>query len=1455
LNILARANGFGRAAVAALLALAIASCRSVPAPAPSAASRETPSARPGPRSLLPGGAIVASVPSAAANAEKCTIDTRQTLRQAVSRPLLEIARPPGPVSGPMREVDDLEPGPSAERPRPPLRPDPVLQSRAAANMPSTLVNFEGVNNVNGVQPADTTMAVGPNHVFQWVNLAFEVFDKSGNSLAGPFDGNTLFTDLGGDCAAINGGDIIVMYDQFADRWLLAQLAPAIFGATGNHECMAVSTSGDPLGSYYLYDYLYGDDLNDYPKFGMWPDAYTMTARDFGGESGFTMTVTAFDRAAMLAGQPVTALFVSLHNSTFDGLLPADLDGPNLPPGTVSTPEGFTNVPPQILMGVDPPNAAGPDAVIHEYQLHCDFQSPGNSTFTGPADLVIAPYNPVGFFQPVGQPPPGGGIEALGWILYRLPYRNYGTHESIGIYHDADDGTGRIVPRWYEIRDPYGDPSVFQQGTFAPGDGLTRWMGSIAMDGNDNIAIGYSVVDDTSTYPGIRYAGRLANDPPNELTQGEAELVAGSGAFSGVRWGDYSTMEIDPADDCTFWFTTMYIGVPGLSNWQTRVGSFKYPTCDAPGYGRFHGTVTDANGPVAGVHVGVTNGGGGGGATTGADGVYSFDVPAGTYNLTASKYGYSPSNAQGLTVAAGGQTAQDFALVPAPSVTVGGTVRDASGGNWPLYARLVISTPGGPTLTTFTDPATGAYSVSLVTGNTFRFRVTAGTPGYAAGGGLLPLAHASPGGTPADWTLTVDPVSCDAPGYGLVGATCTAGDGGLVVGSVVDANTGDGLNGAAVANLPQPGGEATVSFATPDDPAEPDGLYVLFAPAGDRSFSASLERYTSQTLQTAVTPHGAVRLDIPLAAGRLDASPRPLAARVDPGGSVQLALDLTNGGGADASFSLIELAVAPGGGSGALADPAKSRAALGRVPADARDARDTSRIAPIAGGPRRAAPLSAGNVFAAHPTGLVGGWGIAYDTDSDGYWLSNAGQFGGDDLDYGYLSDGSPTGQTIDDSPWVGEFAADGAFNARTGRLWHANVGGDNCLWELDPFTRLSTGNSICGPAWTASSQRGLAYDVFRDSYYVGGWNEGVVYRIDGSGTVLGSWFVALPIAGLAFNSTTGHLFVLTNHGAPPQATLDVFVLDANNAMAVVGGFNVTQGGQPVPDFSAFGGAGMELDCRGHLWIVDQLGQTVYEVDSGEARPCAFNDVPWLSESPVSGTVAASSALPVTCTFDAAGLTPGLRQAQIKLSTSTPYAIPPVPVSLTVRFLDVADGSLFDPFIYAAAGAGVMPGCDAGAGLFCPTDAVTRADMAGFILRAVHGPGFVPAPYAGAFVDVQAGDYNANYIQSFYDEGYTVGCGGGNFCPAALHTRGQTTVFILKGIHGTSYVPPSCQATHVFDDVPCPPTAEAPFGDWIGELYTEGITAGCGGNSFCPGASIANQQMAAFLVHAFGLPRL
>jgi hypothetical protein len=1428
------------------LVLAAAGCSSMPSSA-NAAKKSVAAPRAAGRSPMAltrgvGPALAPSVSpkKSAGNAAAPSIEVRHSIRNVTSRPLSEVGRPPqAPPGTELRDIE-MEEGPTADLPLAPRKRDPVLQRSNAASMPSPLVNFEGTANENHVQPADTTMAIGPDHIVQWVNLSFQIYDKAGVSLAGPFDGNTLFTDLGGDCAAINGGDIIVMYDQLADRWFLSQLAPAIFGAHGNHQCMAVSTSGDPLGSYYLYDYLYSETLlNDYPHFGTWPDAYYMTVREFGG--GFTMTVTAFDRQAMLNGQPLTAIFVSLNNHAFDGLLPADLDGPNPPPGGSS-------VPPEVLMGVGTPDTDGsPDSVIHMYFMHPDFATPSNSTFTGPTDLPISPFNYVPFFY--GVPEPVGAAEALGWVLYRLPYRNYGTHESLVLHHDVLDDANRVVPRWYEIRDPYGTPTLLQEGTFAPADGVNRWMGAIAMDSNNNIAMGYSV-SNTTTPPGIRYAGRLATDPLGELTQGETELVPGAGSFLGSRWGDYSTLDVDPVDDCTFWYTTMYVGLPGVANWQTRIGSFKFPSCSAPTFGTVEGSVTDGTDTLAGAHVVVAGGGGGGGSDTDASGHYTFDVPAGTYSLTATRYGFFPTTVPNVVVAQGGDTVQDFVLTAAPPVNITGNVRDSSGGNWPLYAKIVITTARGPILTVFTDPATGNYSIPLVTAAIYNFHVTAVSTGYGPGSAIV-TAQA---GVVADFSLNVDPAACVAPGYS--GPPCVAGAGGLVVGDVLDANTGLGLNGAAVADLPQPGSPSTTTFATPEDSAQPDGFYILFAAAGSQSIQAALDRYTSQTKGTTIVAHDAVRLDFGLAAGRLDVAPRPLSARVNPGEIVGTTLDLTNAGGSNAGFELVELTVPPPFTSAAhvFADPVKRQAALDRIPEGRLNGRDTAGLAAMPGAPQSVPLLAGGNVLNSYPTSLIGGWGIAFDTDATDFWVSNSPVLGGDGREYRYLADGTPTGGSIDDSPWVGDFAADGAFNARTGMLWRVNVGGDNCIYELDPVFRVATGNKICGSPWTAVSQRGLAYDVATDTYYVGGPSEGVIYHIDATGAVLDSTSVAIPISGLAYNGTTGHVFAMTNHGSPPNATFDVFVFDARHAMNVVGAFNVTQNGQPLFDFLHFGGAGMEIDCDGHLWLVDQVGQLIWEVESGESHVCAFNEIPWLAENPTQGTVSASSAFPVACTFDSTGLSPGLRQGQLKVVTDTPYAVAPVPVDFTVRFLDVPDSNIFESFIYGAAGAGVMPGCDPAGFLFCPSALVTRADMAGFILRAVHGASFVPTPYAGAFNDVQAGDYNADYIQSFFEEGYTAGCGGGNYCPGAAHTRGQTAVFILKGTHGPSYVPPACASTHVFDDVPCPATPGAPFGDWIGQLYSEQITAGCGGNDFCPGAGIPNEQMATFLVKAFQIPR-
>lgn len=687
----------------------------------------------------------------------------------------------------------------------------------------------------------------------------------------------------------------------------------------------------------------------------------------------------------------------------------------------------------------------------------------------------------------------------------------------------------------------------------------------------------------------------------------------------------------------------------------------------------------------------------------------------------------------------------------------------------------------------------------------------------------------------EWWWQVDDV---AIGTG----TCTLVPGGLVVGNVYDANTGDGLNGATVTNLGDT--TSTTTFATPDDVNQDDGFYILFSPAGAQDLEATLEKYAADQQTATVVADDAVRQDFTLEAASLTAAPSPLSAVLDQGGTTNQTLTLTNGGGVDSNFEIREIDQPPAPlVTFRFADPHKVRQALARIPDKkkgdrALTARDIPSLPRLADPPK--AVDAAGNVIASYPTDLALGWGISFNTDAEDFWVGNLAAGGGDDLDYQYLaSDGSQTGETIDNSSWIDVFAADGAYNSRTGMLWRVNVGADTCIYEVDPVAMAPTGNSICPDFGT--SERGLAYDPVTDTYYAGSWNDGVINHFDGSGTILDSAFVGLEISGLAYDPRSHHLYAAVNTGGP----FDVYVVDVPS-YEVLSAFAVKDGGVrlPVP----FASAGLEADCEGNLWYVDQDAQQIYKVDSGETDWCV-TDIPWLSETPTSGTVAADGGTQaITVTYDATGLQPGLHAGQLVITDDSPYTLPTVPVYLTVRFADVPDANQFQAFIYAAAGAGIMTGC--GGSNFCPDGIVTRADMAGYIERALNGPDFLGHPYQGAFGDVTQQTPNANYIQALVDDGITAGCGGGNYCPNDPNTRGQMSVLIVKAIEGSDFVPPAC--TGIFADVACPGNQ---FADFIEYLASLGVTVGCGGGNFCPDANISNGQMAVFLVKGFNIPHL
>jgi len=688
-------------------------------------------------------------------------------------------------------------------------------------------------------------------------------------------------------------------------------------------------------------------------------------------------------------------------------------------------------------------------------------------------------------------------------------------------------------------------------------------------------------------------------------------------------------------------------------------------------------------------------------------------------------------------------------------------------------------------------------------------------------------------------------------------TCNPTAGGLLIGNVLDGNSGSGLNGATVSNLST---SATTKTFDPGDPNRPTGFYYMFAPAGPSSLEATQTNYAPDAHSATVFNNDAVRSDFTLEAGMVSAAPSPVTAVIPTNGLSIQTLTLTNTGEPTANFELIEInAPLLTNNTKGFASPQARHQALSRLqkgPGRPDLARSAANLRPLTGALAGRRLNATGDVIASYPTNIPGGWGVLASGAS--FWLSNIQGLGGDEHDWQYSSsDGTQTGANIDNSGWVGAggFTADGTYDTLTGMMWQVNVGGDNCIYELDPTAQVATGNKICGSPWTGTSQRGLAYDPINNGFFIGGWNEGIIYHIDINGNVLDSASVALPISGMAYAASTGHLLVMSN----TDSGQDITVFDALNNYAVLGTITVMDGGSPA--FGPFEQAGLEFDCLGNLWAVNQITQVVYNVDSGESAGCAV-DIPWLTEDPTSGAIpgvgaaaAGGNSVPIAVTFNSTGLMPGLRQAQLQVKTDTPYQVPGVPVALTVLFNDVPQDSFAWNFIYGIAGAGIMfggpPTCPAGVFNFCPNGVVTRADMAGYIFRAMHGPTTPPPVYANIYGDVTFNQYNAFYIQGITNDGITAGCGNGNYCPDAQNTRAQMSVFIYKGQNG-DVPPPACtDEGAVFADVPCGSFAA----DYIYGLYNEGVTAGCGGGNFCPNANITNAQMSVFLVKGFNIPYL
>ena len=481
----------------------------------------------------------------------------------------------------------------------------VKQATQVTAMPSPIATYPGIAQGQsgcGCLPPDTQGDVGPNHYIQAVNSSIKILDKSGNQLLAPTTYNSFFAPMGPPTPCginQNRGDGYVFYDHLADRWVVSDFAFPSFPGASFYQCVGVSKTSDPVsGGWWLYaiqiDPSNPQYLGDYPKFGMWPDAYYFSVNLFTNNTTFNgVRVFALPRNSMINGTGAPnagAIAFTVDPATLGdaySLQPAGFRTGSVPPA--GTPEYF--------LAVNSPDSA--DVVqtqVHVWKFHVDFATPANSTFgmgTNHAlDGNITVNGFVNAYTSTAAIVPQNGttvkLDTLGdKIMSPVVYQNLGGTESLWAsqtVNNNQNGTGPTGIRWYQfnITGSTIPATAAQQQTFTNGaDLLWRWMPSIAVDAQGNMAIAYATSSSTLE-PSIRYAGRLAGDPSNTLGQGEAIMQAGGGhqTSSSSRWGDYSALGIDPADNATFWHTHEYYSATSSSSWNTRIGKFKFPSAPA-----------------------------------------------------------------------------------------------------------------------------------------------------------------------------------------------------------------------------------------------------------------------------------------------------------------------------------------------------------------------------------------------------------------------------------------------------------------------------------------------------------------------------------------------------------------------------------------------------------------------------------------------------------------------------------------------------------------------------------------------------------------------------------------------------------------------------------------------------------------------------------------------------------
>ncbi|GAC1569920.1 MAG: hypothetical protein NVS3B18_01590 [Candidatus Dormibacteria bacterium] len=672
---------------------------------------------------LGGGATLHAVTATAATTASPAPIVTYPVKQDVSPPAGSLAPPefePASIRGKDRKAKRVPEAPD----RAPTAGTPSAPAPGSA--PTLAGSFQGIGvglgaYAPGSAPPDPNGSVGPNHYVETVNTDYAVFNKAGALLYGPVPINTLFTGFGGGCEINNDGDPTVVYDRISDRWVISQFSVTTLPYLN---CVAVSTSGNPLGTYNRYAYSYAD-FPDYPKFGVWPDGSYLSFNMFAGGVSFSGAMTcSYNRASMVAGLAAAQVCFK-PGPTYGGLLPSSLDGATLPPAGA----------PNHFVALDTTSS------LAAWNFHVDWTTPANSTFAGPTSIAVPAYS---------QACAGGTcipqlgttqqLDSLGdRVMYRLAYRNFGDHEALVVNHSVTAGTS-VGVRWYELRLTPGVlvPSLYQQGTFAP-DANYRWMGSMAMDKAGDIGLGYSV-SSSAIKPGISYTGRQPGDATGTM-QVENSIIAGTGSQTAglSRWGDYTSMAVDPADDCTFYYTGEYLQADGTFNWSTRVGTFKFPSCGTP--------------PPTVSSISPTSGPGGGGTTVTVNGT-GFSTTAGA---TTVKFGSNAATGVSCT-----STTACSATSPAGGGVVDVTVTVGGSTSAPVSADQFNYVPVVTSISPTSGSSAGGTNV-IVTGTGFGapVSITFG-PGNPATGvscaSSIQCTAVSPAGTvtglPVDVIVTV-----------------------------------------------------------------------------------------------------------------------------------------------------------------------------------------------------------------------------------------------------------------------------------------------------------------------------------------------------------------------------------------------------------------------------------------------------------------------------------------------------------------------------------------------------------------------------------------------------------------------------------------------------------------------------------------------------------------------------